>query len=351
MSGEPATLGINRYSVEHAVHSLIALLIITFSYYYIKHYLKSHHSVATVTAEFSPSKSMFTIKSVLVGIALTLTVLVIVVFLPKYNHSFPTGVLLTSVILILVEINFARKNVIKSFFMLQVKKRLTENYTFIQLSRGSQIRDAPQVQFKLEVVPPDHNFNAENSLEKNTRVAVFNNWPKFYAGSELQVTDTDKMLNNVSHDVTLREDSTNHPLFSASREDSTSLFLVSSSREDSTNKPLVSASRKNSVLHSRVSASRENSASLPLVSGSRKGFVNDHLSLAPIEDSNNHPEVFLSKEGFITHSPVSTLREEFTNHLLVFSPMKESTSQQESIDIHQAEPHRINSKKMPRVEK
>ncbi len=153
MSGEPATLGINRYSVEHAVHSLIALLIITFSYYYIKYYLKSHHSVATVTAEFSPSKSMFTIKSVLAGIALTLTVLVTVVFLPKSNPSFPTGVFLTSVILILVEINFARKHVIKSFFMLQVKKKLTQHFTFIQLFKGSQISAAPQVQFKVEEVP------------------------------------------------------------------------------------------------------------------------------------------------------------------------------------------------------
>ena len=143
------------------------------------------------------------------------------------------------------------------------------------------------------------------------------------------------MLNNASHsqeNTIYREDSTYHPLFSASKEDSTSLSLVSSSREDSTIKPLVSASIVNSAFY-------------PLVSASRENFANDPLSFAPMEYSIQKCQSRVS----LIILQFAHQEEEFTNHPLFSSTMKESANHQEFIHLHLDEPRRINYKKWPEL--
>ena len=330
MSGEPATLAINRYSVEHAVHTLIALIIVTFSYYYIKHYIKTHHSAATVNAEFSPSKSMFTIKGVLVGSALASIVLLTVVFLPKYKHSFPTGVFLSSVFLILIEYNFARKNVIKSYFKLQVRKRLTKHFTFIKPYEGSQVGNAPPDEFLRQdsrdihgVKVSERIFNQNAGSRTNNSVAVLENRPNIQADSEdllneLPVTDTDVVLNERPLDHNLRKDSTNDSNSTSPIEDFTTSSVDSSTREDSIN-------------HSAVSISREDS-------------INHTVALDSREISTNHSLAFDSKEDSFEHPLVSAAKEDSTDHPLVPS------ARQDSIQPFLADPQKKYSNKMPEVD-
>ena len=382
MSGEPGTLAINRYSVEHAVHTLMALIVTTFSYFYIKHYIKTHHSAATVNAEFSPSKSMFTIKGVLVGSALASIVLLTVVFLPKYKHSFPTGVFLSSVFLILIEYNFARKNVIKSYFKLQVRKRLTKHFTFIKPYEGSQVGNAPPDEFLRQdsrdihgVKVSERIFNQNAGSRTNNSVAVLENRPNIQADSEdllneLPVTDTDVVLNERPLDHNLRKDSTNDSnstspiedfttssVDSSTREDYSSLTQISNSREDFNNHPLVSTPRENSnncpmnfvtgiyfINHPLVSASREDSINHSAVSISREDSINHTVALDSREISTNHSLAFDSKEDSFEHPLVSAAKEDSTDHPLVPS------ARQDSIQPFLADSQRKYSNKMPEVD-
>ena len=382
MSGEPGTLAINRYSVEHAVHTLMALIVTTFSYFYIKHYIKTHHSAATVNAEFSPSKSMFTIKGVLVGSALASIVLLTVVFLPKYKHSFPTGVFLSSVFLILIEYNFARKNVIKSYFKLQVRKRLTKHFTFIKPYEGSQVGNAPPDEFLRQdsrdihgVKVSERIFNQNAGSRTNNSVAVLENRPNIQADSEdllneLPVTDTDVVLNERPLDHNLRKDSTNDSnstspiedfttssVDSSTREDYSSLTQISNSREDFNNHPLVSTPRENSnncpmnfvtgiyfINHPLVTASREDSINHSAVSISREDSINHTVALDSREISTNHSLAFDSKEDSFEHPLVSAAKEDSTDHPLVPS------ARQDSIQPFLADPQKKYSNKMPEVD-
>ena len=382
MSGEPGTLAINRHSVEHAVHTLMALIVTTFSYFYIKHYIKTHHSAATVNAEFSPSKSMFTIKGVLVGSALASIVLLTVVFLPKYKHSFPTGVFLSSVFLILIEYNFARKNVIKSYFKLQVRKRLTKHFTFIKPYEGSQVGNAPPDEFLRQdsrdihgVKVSERIFNQNAGSRTNNSVAVLENRPNIQADSEdllneLPVTDTDVVLNERPLDHNLRKDSTNDSnstspiedfttssVDSSTREDYSSLTQISNSREDFNNHPLVSTPRENSnncpmnfvtgiyfINHPLVSASREDSINHSAVSISREDSINHTVALDSREISTNHSLAFDSKEDSFEHPLVSAAKEDSTDHPLVPS------ARQDSIQPFLADSQRKYSNKMPEVD-
>ena len=357
MSGEPGTLDINRYSVEHAVHTLMALIVTTFSYFYIKHYIKTHHSAATVNAEFSPSKSMFTIKGVLVGSALASIVLLTVVFLPKYKHSFPTGVFLSSVFLILIEYNFARKNVIKSYFKLQVRKRLTKHFTFIKPYEGSQVGNAPPDEFLRQdsrdihgVKVSERIFNQNAGSRTNNSVAVLENRPNIQADSEdllneLPVTDTDVVLNERPLDHNLRKDSTNdsnstspienftnHPIVSASREDSNICPVDSAAREDSTNSPVEYTSREDFTTSSVDSSTREDYSSLTQISNSREDFNNHPLVSTPRENSNNCPMNFVTGIYFINHPLVSASREDSINHSAVSISREDSINHTVALD-------------------
>ncbi len=413
MSGEPATLAINRYSVEHAVHILIVLIVTTFSYFYIKHYIKTNHSAATVNSEFSPSKSMFTIKGVLVGCALASIFLLTVVFLPKSKHSFPTGVFLSSIFMILIEYNFARKNVIKSYFKLQVRKCLTKHFTFIKPYEGSQVGNAPLDEFQREDSVEIHgvnisqkNFTQNAGSRTNNSVAVLENRPRIQADSEdssneLPVTDADIVLNERPQDQNSRTDSnitspienfTNRTLVSASREDTNICPIDSASRkdspnspvdfasrEDSTNSPVDSASREDSTTSSVDSPTREDYFSLTKVSNSREDF-NYHplkegsnnwpMGFAAREDANNHPAVSASREDSINHNLAFNSREIFTKHSLAFDSKEDSTdhplnsalkenstdhplvpfARKESIQPSLADPQRNYSNKMPEVD-
>ena len=407
MSGEPATLAINRYSVEHAVHILIVLIFTTFSYVYIKHYIKTNHSAATVNAEFSPSKSMFTIKGVLVGCALASIFLLTIVFLPKSKHSFPTGVFLSSIFMILIEYNFAQKNVIKSYFKLQVRKCLTKHFTFIKPYEGSQVGNAPPDEFPREDSVEIHgvnisqkNFTQNSGSRTNNSVAVLDNRPRIQADStedssnELQVTDTDIVLNERPQDQNSRKDSnitspienfTDHtlvsasreitnifPINSASREDSPLDPVDSASREDSTNSPVDSASREDSNTSSVDSPTREDYSSLTKVSNSREDFNYHPLKedFAAREYATNYSAVSVSREDSFNRNLAFNSREIFTKHALAFDSKEDSTdhplnsalkenssdhplvpsARKESIQLSLADPQRKYSNKMPEVD-
>ena len=394
MSGEPATLAINRYSVEHAVHILIVLIFTTFSYVYIKHYIKTNHSAATVNAEFSPSKSMFTIKGVLVGCALASIFLLTIVFLPKSKHSFPNGVFLSSIFMILIEYNFAQKNVIKSYFKLQVRKCLTKHFTFIKPYEGSQVGNAPPDEFPREDSVEIHgvnisqkNFTQNSGSRTNNSVAVLDNRPRIQADStedssnELQVTDTDILLNERPQDQNSRKDSnitslienfTDHTLVSASREITNIFPINSASREDSPLDPVDSASREDSNTSSVDSPTREDYSSLTKVSNSREDFNYHPLKedFAAREYATNYSAVSVSREDSFNRNLAFNSREIFTKHALAFDSKEDSTdhplnsalkenssdhplvpsARKESIQLSLADPQRKYSNKMPEVD-
>ena len=364
MSGEPATLAINRYSVEHAVHIIIVLIVTTFSYFYIKHYIKTNHSAATVNAEFSPSKSMFTIKGVLVGCALASISLLTVVFLPKSKHSFPTGVFLSSIFVILIEYNFARKNVIKSYFKLQVRKRLTKHFTFIKPYEGSQVGNAPPGEFQREDSVEIHginisqkNFTQNAGSRTNNSVAILENRPRIQddsvdSSNELPVTDSDIALNERPQDQNSRKDSnitspieyfTNHTLVSASREDTNICPIDSASRGDSANSPVDSASREYSTTSSVDSPTREDYSSLTKVSNSREDFNKHPLVSAPREDSNNWPMDFAAREDANNHPVISASREDSNNHNVDFNSREIFTKHSLAFDSKDSTDHPLNS--------
>ena len=351
MSGEPATLAINRYSVEHAVHTLIALIIVTFSYYYIKHYIKTHHSAATVNADVSPSKSMFTIKSVVVAVVLALAVLLAVVFLPKYKHSFPTGVFLSSVFLILIEYNFARKNVIKSYFKLQVRKRLTKHFTFIKPYEGSKVGNAPLDKFQQEDSGDIHgikiasrnfiqNAGLDNASRNNNSVAVFENRPQFQADSEdlineLPVTDTDVVQKDFTYDLNISfptENITNHTLVSPSRDNSIIYPLDSASREDYTNSPVYSTPKEDITNSSVDSASKEDSTKSFVDSTSKKDFTNHLQVTASLEDSTNQPVAFSPKKDS-NHNPQAPSGSQYSNQPSRTDSYRKYSNKMPEVDI------------------
>ena len=122
MTGESASLALNRYTLEHIIHMLLTLSIGVISYFYIKHYLRTHHSLAIINAENSPAKSVFTIKSVLVGTLIGTFSGFGVVGLQKSKQNFPSGAYLSSICITIILYNFARKSIIRCFFMLQLRK-------------------------------------------------------------------------------------------------------------------------------------------------------------------------------------------------------------------------------------
>ena len=108
-----ATLTMYRYTLEHTLHLRIAMITIICSYFYIKHYLKTHHSVETISAETVPSKNMFLIKSIIVGLQLQLLCWVVSVLVHQnLQQNIPVGVFVSSTFLVLIKFNFARTNVI-----------------------------------------------------------------------------------------------------------------------------------------------------------------------------------------------------------------------------------------------
>ena len=123
LTGQNATLAFNNYSIAHCVHTILCLAIIILSYYYIKYYLRKNHSLATVNAESGgPSKSMFNFKALITASVIGSIALILFAFTQKQTQDFPFGVMLSSFILLGININLACQNNIKEYFFLQVKK-------------------------------------------------------------------------------------------------------------------------------------------------------------------------------------------------------------------------------------
>ena len=159
MSGEPATLTMNSYSVEHVIHILIGLITVVFSLLYIKHHLRTQHSLAIINAEKSPPKSVFTIKSVLIASAATFITLSLVVLLQYSKQNYPSGVFLSSACLVLVDYNFARKSCIQAYFLLQIRKFMTKNVPCFEHFQETQrqlnaVMNLPEDNFQSEVPCP-----------------------------------------------------------------------------------------------------------------------------------------------------------------------------------------------------
>ena len=122
MTGKSATLALNSYTIEHIIHMLLTLSIGVICYFYIKYYLRTHHSLAIINAENSPAKNMFTIKSALVGTLIATFSGFGVVGLQKSKQNFPSGAYFSSICITIILFNFARKSIIRCFFMLQIRK-------------------------------------------------------------------------------------------------------------------------------------------------------------------------------------------------------------------------------------
>ena len=140
MTGESATLALNRYTLEHIIHMLLTLSIGVICYFYIKHYLRTHHSLEIIKAENSPAKSMFTIKSALIGMLIATFSGFGVVGLQKSKQNFPSGAYLSSICITIIIYNFARKSIIRCFFMLQIRKlMLTKPLPFRECFRKGRV--------------------------------------------------------------------------------------------------------------------------------------------------------------------------------------------------------------------
>ena len=132
LSGTTATLTMNRYSIAHSVHMLIALITALSVYFYIQYYLRTQHSMSIVSAESGPADSMISFRT-MVSMSIICTFMVILlVILQKTKQNFPFGVVLSSTILIGISFNFARKDCIQSYFIFKLKQFYLVHFTWSQ---------------------------------------------------------------------------------------------------------------------------------------------------------------------------------------------------------------------------
>lgn len=122
LSGTTATITMNRYSIAHCVHMLIALITALTVYFYIQYYLRTQHSMAIVSAESGHADSIVSFRTMVSASVVCTIMVVLLVILQKTEQHFPLGVVLSSTILIGITYNFARRDSIQSYFNFKLKQ-------------------------------------------------------------------------------------------------------------------------------------------------------------------------------------------------------------------------------------
>ena len=132
LSGTTATLTMNRYSIAHCVHMLIAFITALTVYFYIQYYLRTQHSMAIVRAESGHADSIVSFRTVVSASVVCTIMVVLLVILQKTEQHFPFGVVLSSTILIGITNNFARRDSIQSYFIFKLKQFYLVHFTWSQ---------------------------------------------------------------------------------------------------------------------------------------------------------------------------------------------------------------------------
>ena len=123
-TGIPASLTTNPVSLLHAVHMIIGVGVLSFSYAFINIYLNRKHSIKVTLAEINnPSKNMFSLKTLIVVAVFTLTSVIVIIFFQTQQQSFPVGAIITSLFLTLVNFYFASKTYIVEHFLAKLKRQ------------------------------------------------------------------------------------------------------------------------------------------------------------------------------------------------------------------------------------